>query len=115
MNDDRDPLLEAAFAQAWQPLADDGFPGEIMNRIRRRRRRVIGGRIAIAAVVIGFEYALAFPLQNSVGLLTQALATPLLDLGDHWLVDMLSPLNSIAGLIGIGLIGLQLLYRKLMR
>ena len=115
MNDDRDPLLESAFAQAEQQVADDSFPAAVMNRIRRRRRRVIGGRIAIAAAVIGLEFALAFPLQNSVGLLTELLATPLLQLGDHWLIDMLSPLNSIAGLIATGLIGLQFLYRKLVR
>ena len=49
--------------------------------------RVIAGRIAIAAVIIGFEYALAFPLQNGVGLLTRALATPILPLADHWLLQ----------------------------
>lgn len=115
MNDDRDPLLEAAFAHADKSLGDDGFPATVMMRIQRRRRRVIAGRIAIAAALIAFEYALAFPLQNSLGVLTKVLATPLLELGDHWLVHMVAPLNSVAGLIGLGLLGMQLLYRKIVR
>ncbi len=113
MNWERDPMLEAAFAEAEGDLLDDQFTAAVMARIQRRQRRVIAGRIAIVVAVIAFELLLSAPLQTTVAALTQALGTALVEMENEWLAIALGPLNSVAGLIGLGLLGLQFLYRRL--
>ena len=117
MSDERDPLLESLFAQAThsQPLAaaDNGFVDGVMASIETRRRNVLLGRISIVALIVLFELLLSAPLQNSVGVLTSVLGTSLIDLNNSWIAVLLEPINSIAGVIGILLLGMHWLYRRM--
>ena len=115
MNDERDPRLEALFGEAEQELSDDRFTTQVMASVERRRRRVLAGRLGIAATIVAFELMLSAPLQSSVGVLTDALAAPLIDVGNHWLALISAPLNSVAGLIGMLFLGMHALYRKNVR
>ena len=45
----------------------------------------------------------------------QILDTSLVDLENKWAIMFLSPLNSVAGLIGVMLLGMHFLYRKMVR
>lgn len=115
MNNGRDPVLESLFAQAEHNLVEDEFTAEVMDQVATRRRNVLIGRFAIVALIIALEVLLSSPLQNSAGLIAQVLNTPLIELGSGKLALMVSPLNSVAGLIGMLLLGTQFFYRRMMR
>jgi hypothetical protein len=113
MSDERDPILEALFTEAKRDLVDDAFTDAVIARVGSRRRRVIAGRLAIAALLIAFELLLDAPLQHSLGALADALNTPLFEVGHRWFGVLLAPLNSVAGIVGLVLLGVHVLYRKL--
>jgi hypothetical protein len=113
MSDERDPVLEALFAESQQELSDDRFTNAVLARVEARRRRVLLGRLAIVVLLIAFELLLDAPLQHSLGALAEALNTPLFDTGAGWFSILLTPLNSLAGLVGLVLFAIHLLYRKL--
>ena len=115
MNDERDPLLEALFDDARQELTDDRYTEQVMDRIGRRRRNVIAGRLTILAFVLAFELALNAPLQSSIGALADTFSTDLFAVENAWLAAALAPLNSVAGVVGILLVGLHAMYRKFIR
>ncbi len=115
MSDERDPLLESLFAQASDELNDIDFVETVMAQVAKRRRNVLLGRIGLVLLVVAFEFLLSAPLQNTVGIATQALSTSLLDVGNEWLAGIVAPLNSVAGLIGMLLLGLHSIHRKLVR
>ncbi len=113
MNDERDPLLEALFEEARQDLSGDRFTDSVLARVEARRRRVLTGRFAIVVLLVAFELLLDAPLQHSLGALAEALNTPLFDTGTQWFGILLAPLNSLAGLVGLVLLAIHFLYRKL--
>lgn len=115
MSNERDPLLESLFAQTNVELNDDDFSEQVMTMVERRRRNVMIGRVGFLALLLAFEFLLSAPLQNSVGTVTQALSVSLLDVGNEWLAVIVAPLNSIAGLMGMLLLGLHTLYRRMVR
>ena len=115
MNDERDPRLEALFTEVEQELTDSRFTEQVMVRVQRRGRNVMLGRLAFVLVIVAFELALSSPLQTSIGALTEMLGTTLIQLDNEWLEFATAPLNSVAGLIGAILIGLQFLFRRTVR
>ncbi len=115
MNDERDPLLESIFARAERELVEDKFTAQVMAQVATRRRNVLIGRLAIVALLVALELLLSTPLQNSAGVITQVLSTSLVELEGGAVATVVSPINSIAGLIGMLLLGMQFLYRRMMR
>ncbi len=115
MNDDRDPLLESLFAEAVYEPADDNFNTEVMANIEKRRRNVFIGRVAIVALLFVFELLLSAPLQHSVGAMAEALSTSLVEVNDEWVSAAVAPINSVAGLVGMLLLGLHALHRRWVR
>jgi hypothetical protein len=113
MNEERDPALETLFAEARQDLSSDRFTNKVLAKVEERRRRVLLGRLALVVLLIAFELLLDAPLQHSLGALAEALNTPLFDTGGQWFGILLTPLNSLAGLLGLVLMGVHFLYRKL--
>lgn len=116
MSNERDPLLESLFTEAAssQTLATSGgdFIDGVVKSIEARRRNVLLGRIGIVALIVLFELVLSSPLQNSVGVFTTALSTSLIDLNNGWVAVLVEPINSVAGIIGILLLGMHTLYRR---
>lgn len=115
MNDDRDPLLDSLFQQAERELVDEQFTAGVMADIHRRRRNILVGRLAVVALLIALELLLNAPIQNSVGTLTGVLSGGLIQLENEWLAYAVGPLNSIAGVVGVMLLGLHFLFRKVLR
>ncbi len=109
----RDPVLEALFDTAKQELRDDTFTEAVERRIGSRGKRVMAGRVAVLFMLIALEVLLESPLQHSLGVAADVMSTTLIPLESEWLAFVLSPMNSIAGLIGLLLIGTQRLYRKI--
>ena len=115
MNDDRDPFLESLVAQAETEIQDDEFTTAVMHKVAGRQRNVLIGRIGIVALIIIVELALSAPFQGVAGTITDVLGANLIDLNGGWVSQMASPLNSLAGVIGVLLVGLQFIYRRAVR
>ena len=112
MTDERDPQLEALFVQAETELADDGYVDKVMDRLRRQRRNSLIGRFAAVGLLVVLELLLSAPLQNSAAAIAEALSTSLVSVEDRWLAFALAPINSVAGVLGMLLVGMHFLYRR---
>ena len=115
MNDDRDPYLESMFAQRKLDIVEGQFTNDVMRLVERRRRNVIAGRVLFIALIVVFEALLSAPLGDSLGAITQTLGMAIVPLQGGWTELLFGPLNSIAGILGVLLIGMQFLYRRLVR
>lgn len=115
MSELHDPFIESLFAEAEQELTDDQYTGWLMAKIERRRRNVLIGRLSIVGLIVMLEVLLSAPLQGSIGIATHVLSTSLLQLDNEWVAAAFSPINSIAGLLGLLFLGMHTLYRRTMR
>jgi hypothetical protein len=115
MTEVRDPFLESLMKQSVTDLSEKEFTNQVMSMVEVRRRNVLIGRLAILALLVFLEIILSSPLQQSLGMIGQILDTSLIDLENKWAIMFLSPLNSVAGLIGMMLLGMHYLYRKMVR
>ena len=113
MNENRDPLLQALFDDADEPLADEAFTEQLRRNMAGRRRRILATRIAVIALLVLLEILLESPLRQSLGTVAETLGTSLIPLGDGWLAFVLAPVNSIAGVLGAVLLGVHTLYRRI--
>jgi hypothetical protein len=113
--DQRDPLLQALFADAEQELAGEALTARVMAKTRRRRYGVLAALAAGALLVLTATWlAFGMPLFEFAVLVSMALTTPLVDLGEGWLALLLLPLNTVAGVLLILLRGLRVAQRKLL-
>lgn len=116
MSNERDPLLESLFAKAARAqtlsASDAEFTDSVMAKVDARKRSVLFGRFSIVAMIVLFEVFLSSPMQNSVGVITNTLGTSLIELNNSWLAMIVEPINSIAGVIGILLLGMHALFRR---
>lgn len=114
MSDERDPLLESLFDDADTVPEDEAFTNAIVERVASRRSRVLLGRLAVLALLIALEVVLESPLQASLGVVAEIMGRSLIELESEWLNFVLAPVNSIAGLLGMILLALNALYRRLL-
>ena len=112
MIEERDPLLERLFAEAQEDVVDSGFTSRVMIGIETRHRVVLGFRLAILTALVLLELLLSSPLKHTVNALGESLQLGLFDVSNEWLAFALAPINSLAGILGLGLLALHLLYRK---
>lgn len=102
MTDDRDPMLQALFAEARQELDGEAFTAQVMARSRVTGYRKAAGWLAAALVLVVCAGFLVMPLHELAGLLAQGLTTALIDLGDGWWSLVISPINSVASVLVLG-------------
>jgi hypothetical protein len=110
---ERDPVLASIFEAADKNLEDPAFTDAIVDRMQRRRRRILMTRGVIIALLVLLEIALESPLQNSLGAVAEMLGQPLVPLDAGWIAFVLAPINSVAGLIAVVLMGISILYRRM--
>ena len=115
MTEGRDPQLEALFLADREAPPDDAFTGTVDKAIDARRRKIFIGRALILLAIVALEIALNLPVQSSLGVLTELLNQPVLPVGDGWWWTLAAPLNSIAGIVGMLLVGMHYLYRRFLR
>jgi hypothetical protein len=113
MMEERDRLLESLFDAADEDLPQEVFASSVIEDIRAYRRRILLGRLSVAALLVMFELLLDSPLQNSLGIIGDVLSTTLYPIKHEWLAFLPAPVNSIAGLIGLILLGIHYFYRKI--
>lgn len=99
MTDERDPLLQALFAETQQELDGAVFIDQLGARITRLKYLVIAAGIGLALLLFLFAWLFALPLQGLAVSISQILTTALFDLGEGWLAWMLTPINNIASIL----------------
>lgn len=115
MNERRDPLIESLFDAADEALEGRTFESAVEQAVGARRRRVLLGRVTIVALLVMLELLLDSPLQSSLGATGDALSTSLFPIDHEWVAFILAPVNTVAGLVGLILVGLHYFYRKITR
>lgn len=113
MTADRDPALQELFDVAKQDLAGEAFVTQVMSQIDSLRTRVMVGWICVGLVLAPIAWLLSGPLLVATDLAMQILPESLIELDNRWLAKLLSPVNSVAGIVGLGILGLRLAYRKI--
>lgn len=114
MTADRDPMLQGLFDIARRDPAGEQFVARIMSDINRRRRWTMFARLFIGVVLLVGAWLVAVPVQDAVNLMIQILPESLIELEHQRAARVLAPLNSIAGLVAVGVLGLGLALRKLL-
>ncbi|MEL7025082.1 MAG: hypothetical protein AAGL69_15205 [Pseudomonadota bacterium] len=105
-----------AFFDATPELHDDAaFVSETMARTDKRRFRLLGARVSVLAVIIALEILLESPIQQSMGALGALLTQPVITIDGEWAGFLLEPINSVAGLLGVILLSLHWIMRKVVR
>ena len=112
MNTERDPFLESMFVDAAQTAPSDALADEVATRVAKQRRRLVFGRIAIVAALVLLEVALESPLSRSFGVIADTMGASILPLSEGWASYVLGPINSVAGVVGIALVGAHALIRR---
>ena len=115
MTDERDPALQALFAEAEQDLPAEDFAVGVMERIEAERKMTALRWLLGAVTMLACAWLLAAPVQEAVVLLTQGLSVTLVDLDNRLLAQVLSPVNSVAGIVGLGFLGHYGLHRKVFK
>ena len=113
MTTERDPMLQSLFDAAEQNLSDQEFTNAVFERAEKSSRNVQIFRMAILAFIILLEVLLESPLRNSLGVMVEVLDMDLFELGDGWLGFLVAPLNSLAGIVAVTLLGVNLMFRRL--
>lgn len=113
MTIDHDPTLEALFGIAKQDLAEEAFTAQVMSRIDSQRRRAVVGWSCVALVLVSCAWLISIPLLDAVSLVSQFLPSSLIDIEDSRIAQVFAPINSIGGLVVLGLVSLRAAYRKI--
>lgn len=113
MTTDRDPVLQSLFVAAQQEMAGDAFTERLMSRIGKLRRRTLSAWIGVGFVVAVAAWLLTGPVVSAVNLGAQFLPKSLIELDNQVLADVVAPVNSVAILVAVGILGLRAIYRKI--
>jgi hypothetical protein len=115
MTDDYDPGIQNLFDIARQDARDEVFVAEVMAQVNAQRRRTLIAWGVLGVVLLAFAAMLTGPLTQAVGLLTQLMPQPLVgaDVGNALVTQVLAPLNSVAAIVGVGVLALLYAVRKI--
>ncbi len=103
MTDNRDPDIQALFANAEQPLEDQAFCDRVMTSTRRSSRR---SGLAWAAIGIALVFCLLLTaplLQDATTALGRLMLIPLFTPDNAAAAFLLSPVNTLAFPAGMAL------------
>lgn len=113
MTDERDPNLESLFAAAREDLAGALFTAQLTARIDAAERWTAAGRLCVGVALAACAVLVEPMLQDAVGALNQSVQAPLVNLDDQRLSYVLSPLNSVQGVLALAVAALLTAYRTL--
>ena len=100
MSNNRDQLLQAAFAEARQELDGEALTARVMAKTRSLLYLLAVGGISLALVIlISVWLVFGLPMLEFAVLTSQVLTTALFELGEGWLAVVLMPVNNIASLL----------------
>ena len=115
MSNDYDPRLQAIFTQAQQSFDHDAFLRSILERIDKERRRtmMVWSVFGVAGIIV--LALLAKPVFTALTMATQLLPMSLVEIEVAWLRQLVSPINSIAAVLAIAVLGIRSFIRRFLR
>ncbi len=113
MTEDLDPRLQILFANSREELPPDEFAKQVMVRIDRLKRLTLIGRTVAMAVLIAISAMFAASVQEVVMVLADGLNYSIIEPDRSLLMQVLTPVNSVAGVLALSLIALQFAFRIL--
>ncbi len=114
MNVDLDPSLQIMFANADKDLSNEQFAEQILEKAYKSKSTRLVGWIGVVSVVFVLAWIFAAPLQDFALVISDGLAVPLVQPSGGWLMQILEPVNKVAGLLAFGLLVLQMLLRRIL-
>lgn len=112
MTEERDPQLQALFAEAKQELVDEEFTARVLTSTRRFQYRVFGAGAGLTALVLVLVAVFSAPLMTVSLLLSQVLSTELVVVGSSQLAWFLAPINNIGAAAVLLLKVLRMIMKK---
>mgnify|MGYP000093133931 CR=1 FL=1 len=111
-NEFHDPEIQSLFRQAHRELEGEALATRVMTRIRNLKLLVLTGGLAAALLLlVGAWLIFGVALFEFTVLISEALATPLFDLGQGWLALLLLPANTVATLLVITFKALRIFHK----
>jgi len=99
MTENRDPRLQALFADVKNGLEEELFVTDVMVKTRFIRYRLPAMLAAASLIVLIFALVLAPSLQGFALVIAWGMTTPLIELGEGWLAWTLLPINTVGSLL----------------
>jgi hypothetical protein len=112
MTDERDPILLALFQEAHGDLDGETFTARVLDQTRSQRYLVILGLSCLGMVLAGSAWFFNIPVEVAQ-LITQALTTTLIDLGNSWVAWLFSPINNVASLLVLGVKAIRVFQQRI--
>jgi len=112
MTDDRDPRLQALFADARAELDGEEFVTRVIAKTRKPKQFVIAGLATIALIMAAAAWLFTLPILGISQVVATALTTTLIDLGEGWLAWVLLPVNNIASVLALCIKALRMIHQK---
>jgi Ca2+/Na+ antiporter len=113
MTDERDPRLSLLFAESQDPLDEEAFIEQVLERTRNIKYRISAAIALIVLIIATSAWYLSIPIELAQ-ILAQVLTTSVVELGSGWLGLILSPINNMGGLIVISVKALRVGWKKMM-
>jgi len=113
MTDARDPGLQAMFDSTREDAADDAFVARVMADVEKGQRRTVISWVFAGLLLAPVAWWLSTPLLGAVDLATQLLPDTLIAVEEGLLAQLLAPVNSVAGVVGLVFLGAWVAYRKI--
>jgi len=113
MTDARDPGLQALFDAAREDTVNEAFVARVMADIEKGQRLTIFSWVIAGLLLVPVAWWLSTPLLGAVDLATQLLPDTLIAVEEGFLAQLLAPVNSIAGVVGLTFVGAWAAYRKI--
>jgi hypothetical protein len=113
MNELRDPDLQSLFRQADRELDGEALTARVIRKIRKLKLLVLAGSLSAVLLLLGGAWLIfGVTLFEFTVLISEALATPLFDLGQGWLALLLLPANTVATLLVITFKALRIFHKR---
>ena len=103
-----DPELAQLFEQAHEPVLGDDFSQQVIKNARNKRHH----NWFIAALIMALLFVISEPLQNLGIAVSELLLVELVNMENQFAALVLAPLNSIAGVVSVVVLGMRLFYRQ---
>jgi len=115
MNTDRDPNLMALFAQAEQEFDKGSFVAGVMGQINHERRKIQLVWLVLGLFTIACLVALVAPVITAVSMANQLLPVSLVEIQTEWVRQLVSPINSVAAIVAVIVLGVTRFFRRIFR
>lgn len=115
MRDELDPDLLSLFEEQQPIPGSTDFTARVMAGVDRRRIGFRALQLGIVILLIALELVFESPISQSMGALNSAMKSSVLELEGDWISFILEPVNSVAGVLGMVLLGVHFLMRRFLR